>query len=155
MPTAGSSLCLAQPGRDRAVTGDKHGYCTHHRPLMSAVSRRGWPRYRFLKQQPLALYVITLHSVHGSQNCRTVASSFISGQPRLFKLESPRTVHTSAKARPTSVAIYGSGCGSPPKFNHLSIAHCQPSLKISCKSVRTFLRKVANGQTNRQTNKQR
>ena len=82
MPTAGSSLCLAQPGRDGAVTGDKHGYCTHHRPLMrSAVSGRGWPRYRFLKQPPLALYVITLHSLHGSQNCRTVASSFISGRP--------------------------------------------------------------------------
>jgi len=33
-----------------------------------------------------------------------------------------------------------------------SSAHCQPSLKISCKSVETFLHKVANKQTNRQTN---
>jgi len=32
-----------------------------------------------------------------------------------------------------------------------SLAHCQPSLKISCKSVRKFLRKVANRQTDRQT----
>jgi len=32
------------------------------------------------------------------------------------------------------------------------MAHCQPSLKISCKSVRKFLRKVANKQTNIQTN---
>ena len=29
-----------------------------------------------------------------------------------------------------------------------SLAHCQPSLKISCKSVRKFLHKVANRQTN-------
>jgi len=33
-----------------------------------------------------------------------------------------------------------------------SVAHCQPSLKISCKFVWKFLRKVANRQTNRQTN---
>jgi len=33
-----------------------------------------------------------------------------------------------------------------------SLAHCQPSLKIACKSVRKFLRKVANRQTE---NKQR
>jgi len=32
-----------------------------------------------------------------------------------------------------------------------SLAHCQHSLKISCKSVRKFLRKVGNRQTNRQT----
>jgi len=30
----------------------------------------------------------------------------------------------------------------------------QPSLKISCKSVRKFLRKVANRQTDKQTNRQ-
>jgi len=36
-----------------------------------------------------------------------------------------------------------------------SLAHCQPSLKISCKSVRKFLRKVANRQTDKQTDKQR
>ena len=36
-----------------------------------------------------------------------------------------------------------------------SLAHCQPSLKISCKSVREFLRKVANRQTDKQTDKQR
>jgi len=29
-----------------------------------------------------------------------------------------------------------------------SLAHCQPSLKISCKSVSKFLRKVANRHTN-------
>jgi len=35
--------------------------------------------------------------------------------------------------------------GSPPKFNNLFIG--QPSVKISCKSVQKFLRKVANRQT--------
>jgi len=35
------------------------------------------------------------------------------------------------------------------------LAHCQPLLKISCKSVPKFLRKVANRQTDRQTDKQR
>jgi len=36
-----------------------------------------------------------------------------------------------------------------------SLAHWQPSLKISRKSVRKFLHKVANRQTDRQTDKQR
>jgi len=35
-----------------------------------------------------------------------------------------------------------------------SLSHCQPSLKISCKSVWTFLREVANRQTDKQTNRQ-
>jgi len=35
-----------------------------------------------------------------------------------------------------------------------SLAHCQPSLKISCKSVWKFLRKVANKHTDRQTDRQ-
>jgi len=35
-----------------------------------------------------------------------------------------------------------------------SLAHCQPSLKISRKSIWKFLRKVANRQKNTQTNKQ-
>ena len=33
-----------------------------------------------------------------------------------------------------------------------SMAHCQPSLKISCKSQQKFLRKVAKSQTNKQCN---
>jgi len=48
--------------------------------------------------------------------------------------------------------------GDPDHHQHLticSLAHCQPSVKISCKSVRKFLRKVANKQTVRQTDKQR
>ena len=80
------------------------------------------------------------------------------------------TVHTSAKARLTSVAIsvppYAESVrddesgkqslypdGDRNRHQHLtvsSLAHCQPSLKISSKSVRKFLRKVANRQTNKQ-----
>ena len=35
-----------------------------------------------------------------------------------------------------------------------SLTHCQSSQKISCKSVRKFLRKVTNTQTDRQANRQ-
>jgi len=44
--------------------------------------------------------------------------------------------------------------GDPDGHQNLivcSVAHCQPSLKISCKSVRKFLHKVANKETDRQT----
>ena len=44
--------------------------------------------------------------------------------------------------------------GDPDRHQNLitcSVAHCQPSLKISCKSVRKFLRKVANRETDIQT----
>jgi len=44
--------------------------------------------------------------------------------------------------------------GGPDRHQNLticSLANCQPSLKISCKSIRPFLRKVANRQTDRQT----
>jgi len=57
-------------------------------------------------------------------------------------------VHTSAKARLTSVAIR---IRDPDRHQNLiicSLAHCQPSVKISCKSVQNFLRKVASRQTN-------
>jgi len=43
--------------------------------------------------------------------------------------------------------------GDPDRHQNLiicSLAHCQPSLKISCKSVRKLLRKVANRQTEKQ-----
>jgi len=71
------------------------------------------------------------------------------------------------KARVTSVAISVSPNsdesgkqslypdGDPDRHQNLTIcllAHCQPSLKISCKSVRKFLREVAKRQTDRQTN---
>jgi len=45
--------------------------------------------------------------------------------------------------------------GDPDRHQNLnicSLARCQPSLKILCKSVRKFLRKVANRQTDKQTN---
>jgi len=70
-----------------------------------------------------------------------------------IKTRSTGTVHTSAKARLTSVAIQTRIRDLDRHQNLIicSLAHCQPSLKISCKSVWKFLRKVANRQTNRQT----
>ena len=70
-------------------------------------------------------------------------------------------MHTSAKARLTSVAIRirtRIPSRDPDRHQNLnicSLAHCQPSLKIACKSVQKFLRKVANRQTDRQTDRQR
>ena len=46
--------------------------------------------------------------------------------------------------------------GDPDRHQNLivcSVAHCQPSLKISCKSVWKFLRKAANRQTDKQRRK--
>jgi len=60
-------------------------------------------------------------------------------------------VHTSTKAHLTS-RDPDLWPASPPNLIVRSQAHCQPSLKISCKSVQKSLRKAANRQTNRQTN---
>jgi len=65
------------------------------------------------------------------------------------------TAHIPVKARLTSIAI--SQCGESARDRHqnltiCSVAHCQHSLGISCKSVWKFLRKVVNRQTDRQTN---
>jgi len=77
---------------------------------------------------------------------------------------STATVHTSATARVTSVAIririrlqIRIWIPDPDRHRNLTIcssADCQPSLKISCKSVRNFWRKVANKQKNRSTYRQ-
>jgi len=71
---------------------------------------------------------------------------------------STATVHTSAKACLTSVTIpiwiHDPDIHDPDRHQNLiicSLAHCQPSLKISHKSVQKFLRKVADRQTNRET----
>jgi len=67
------------------------------------------------------------------------------------------TVHTSAKARLTSVTIrirIHFRIRDPDWHQNLTICssvHCQPSPKISFKSGQKFLRKVANRQTDRQT----
>jgi len=75
-------------------------------------------------------------------------------------------VHTSAKARPTSVMTWirihiqvHIQIPDPDRHQNLiicSLAHCQPTLKISCKSIWKFLCKVANGRQtdsrDRQTN---
>jgi len=65
------------------------------------------------------------------------------------------TVHTSTKARLISVEIQiriRIWIHDPDRHQNLdicSLARCQPSLKISCKSVHKFLRKVANRQTDK------
>jgi len=69
-------------------------------------------------------------------------------------------VHTSAKARLTNVAIQIQirtrivirVHDTEHHQNQIicSLAHCQPSPKISCKSVQKFLHKVANRQTDKQ-----
>jgi len=58
-------------------------------------------------------------------------------------------MHTFAKAHLTSVTIW---ILDPDCHQNLIIllAHCQPSLKISCKSVWKFLHKVASRQTDKQ-----
>ena len=74
--------------------------------------------------------------------------------------KSTGTVHTSAKARLTLLPILiriPIRIRDPDCHQNLiicSLARCQPSLKISCKSVRSFLRKVANRQTDKDTNRQ-
>jgi len=63
-------------------------------------------------------------------------------------------VHTSATSRLTSVAIQ-IRIRDSDRHQYLvvySLAHCQASLKIPYKSVRKFLRKVANKQTDKQIN---
>jgi len=70
-----------------------------------------------------------------------------------YETRSTGTVHTSATARLTSVTVkilIIRICDLNCHQNLIicSLAHCQPSLKISCKSVWKFLCKVANRQTN-------
>jgi len=70
-----------------------------------------------------------------------------------IRTRSTGTVHTSAKARLSRIQIR-IRILDPDRNQNVtifSVAHCQPSLKISWKSVWIFLRKVANRQTNRQT----
>jgi len=83
---------------------------------------------------------------------------------RAVKTRSNRTVHTSAKARLSSVAkriririqfcIRISDLDRHQNLIICSVAHCQPSLKISCKSVWKFffVKLLTDRQTDRQTN---
>ena len=70
------------------------------------------------------------------------------------RLRWPGAVHIPPPRHVLPVSRYGYRSGSlswsPPKFNHLFTGHCQPFPKILCKSVRKFLRKVANRQTDKQ-----
>jgi len=89
--------------------------------------------------------------------CPSASSIYLFRSSNTVIARSTETVHTSAKARLTSVAIrMRIRICDPDRHQNLticSLVHCQPSLKISCNSVRKFLRKVANKQTNRQTTK--
>jgi len=81
-----------------------------------------------------------------------------------YETRSTETVHTSAKARLISVAIRirirfrlpnTLDPTDPDRHQNLivcSLVHCQPFLKISCKSVAKFSRTVLNRQTDKQTN---
>jgi len=60
------------------------------------------------------------------------------------------------RSLPVSVSPNSDQSGKQSMYPKLIIclsAHCLPSVKISCKSVRTFLRKVANRQTDKQRRK--
>ena len=75
----------------------------------------------------------------GSRSARPLTTFRISQQRRIRK----------------TILLYSDG--DPDRHQNLvvcSLAHCKPSPKISCKSVRKFLREVANRQTNRPTDKQ-
>jgi len=63
-------------------------------------------------------------------------------------------VHTSTKARLISVVIRIRICDAHRHQNLIfwSLGHCLTSLKISCKSVQTFLRKVVNKKTEQTNN---
>ena len=87
---------------------------------------------------------------------RSLVGSEMCIRDRLLLTRSPETVHTSTKARFTSITILIHM--QIPNLDRLqniiicSFDHCRPSLKISCESFRKFLRKVANKQTDKQTN---
>ena len=72
----------------------------------------------------------------------------------IFLTRSTGTVHTSAKTRLTSVTIQiRIHRHQNVSLITCSLAHCQPSLKISCKSVQKFSAKLlTDKQTERQTN---
>ena len=122
-----------------------------------------------LKQSPISVSCDTgRHQPHLSDTTTTRLSNYFTSvqftyapvhatkhrRSKRYGIRSSGTVHTSAKARLTSVAIRIQ-IRDPDRHQNLiiySLTNCQPSLKISCKSVRQFLRKVANRQTDRQTN---
>jgi len=83
-------------------------------------------------------------------------SVYYSLHKSIIKTRSTGIVHTSAKARLTSVVIrILIRLRDSDRHQNLiiySMALCQPSLKISCKSVRKFLSKLL---TDTQTDKQR
>ena len=99
-------------------------------------------------------YILLNFICNAAYNSGIIAQTTINTKSKTInKTRSTGTVHTSAKARLTSVTIWIC-IRDPYRHQHskiCSLVHCQPSLKISCKSVQQFLHKVANRQTNRQT----
>ena len=74
--------------------------------------------------------------------CKTFSQSYINQTRNIG------TVHTSATLGSlTSVAIW---IGIRNSDHHQNLVICQPSLKISCKSIQKFLRKVVNRHTDKQ-----
>jgi len=92
-----------------------------------------------LCRHAIRLYTVGL-VIFPSVNCVQVCNSLQS--KRFPDLHLPLYIHqgTSYQCRNISSAIWR----SPPNLTICSLAHCQPSLKISCKSVCKFLCKVAN-----------
>jgi len=101
--------------------------------------------------------------IHGRRWQSVLSQAFCKWKiiPTSLSTTSTETVHTSAKARLTNVAIririrIQIRIRDPHRHQNLtlcSLANCQPTQKMSCKSVPKVLRKVANRQTSRQTTK--
>jgi len=91
--------------------------------------------------------------------CRPIFKNILSADSVVTR--STETAPTSAKARFDTIAIririrIRVCIRDPDRHQNLIIcllAYYQPFLKISCKSVRKFLRKVANRQTDKQRRK--
>jgi len=111
-----------------------------------------WPSWTAL------LMVQHLHQQHSNNNYTVfaVTQKFKIRQQHLKPESLIGTVHTSAKARLTSV-VTRIRIRDTDRHQNLvicSLAHCQPSLKISCSFCAKLLTDIANGQTDRQTDKQ-
>jgi len=111
--------------------------CVRLRPNSISLIRCGFVVQQALQQNPQQTY-------NKSNNWSLVFTA--SCGTNSLTTRSTGTVHTSAKARLTSLAIWIGiririRIHDPDRHQNLIIcwlAHCQHSLKISCKSVRKF-----------------
>jgi len=146
-----SSLLIYQPRKDERLSWPSwltySGWLTHIIGHPSAASRAQDSESTSAKDQC---------STAGPRNqpvCWTVVTK------TLFELEAlgqcippPRHILPVSRSGSRGVAIQIRDSDRHQNLIICSLAHCQPSLKISCKSVGKFLRKVADRQTNKQTN---